>query len=88
MCAPCLRAGKRRKLVQFDLYPGGPVINAWSVSGQRVWAEWTDGPDGEEKIHLRCGCGHTPQIRRERMTAALGAIERGEFARRIREIPL
>jgi hypothetical protein len=67
MCAPCHAAGKERKLAEFDLGPDGPsqthhTVGAWS------------GPDGDDKVHLRCPCGHGRQVPRQQILEALAAI--------------
>ena len=79
MCAPCQRAGKRRRLARFDLGPDGPSVTAWTDAGtgQRVLPQWSTSPDGTEKVHLRCGGGHNRQIRRDRIEAALQAAPPG-----------
>ena len=93
VCGPCRRSGKHRRLARFDLGPDGPAVTAWIGEGlgaaaarphpdsppeaRRIRPQWTTGPDGAEKIHLRCGCGHTPQIRRERIEEALAAAPPG-----------
>jgi hypothetical protein len=76
LCAPCLEAGRRRRLARFDLGPDGPHVHAWRTpGGGKFTPRWTDSPDGDDKVHLGCGCGHEIQIRRERILAALAAIE-------------
>ena len=62
-CAAC----RKRKLAEFDLGPDGPsqthhTVGAWS------------GPDGDDKVHLRCPCGHGHQVPRQQVTDALAAI--------------
>ena len=79
LCAPCLARTppRRRRLALFDLGPGGPCVTAWRQGGRKVVPEWT-GPDGADKVHLVCGCGHEVQIRRERILAALAAVTERE----------
>ena len=81
ICAPCQLAGKRRKLAQFNRLPSGlsamdagTVRGQWLQAGPQQWASST-GEGGGQKIHLRCGCGHTPQIGRSRIDAELAAAQ-------------
>jgi hypothetical protein len=62
-CADC----RERKLAEFDLGPDGPsqrhhTVGAWS------------GPDGDDRVHLRCPCGHPRTLTRQEITAALATI--------------
>jgi hypothetical protein len=62
-CADC----RERKLAEFDLGPDGP-----SQTGHTVGA-WS-GPDANDKVHLRCPCGHGRQVSRQQVTDALATI--------------
>lgn len=53
MCEPCHRAGKERKLAEFDLGPDGPSQTHHTLG------QWND---DDTKVHLRCPSGHDAQI--------------------------
>jgi hypothetical protein len=76
LCAPCLRDGNRHKLATFDLGPDGPAVWGWTAGGKRVVPLWT-GPEGEDKVHLKCGHGHTPQRKRQWIIELLDAAPEG-----------
>jgi hypothetical protein len=62
-CATC----RERKLAEFDLGPGGPsqthhTVGAWS------------GPDSDDKVHLRCPCGHGRQVPRQQILGELATV--------------
>ena len=70
MCLPCDLAGKRRKLLEFDLGPDGPSVTPYTDGGQRVLPRWS-GPDGAGKVHRTCSCGNHAQVSRAVITEAL-----------------
>jgi hypothetical protein len=81
LCAPCLAAGRRRRLARFDqVFIDGQLSPNVQLLGRRQNALdavpgplWTTGPDGSEKFHLYCtACGHEVQALHERITAELG----------------
>jgi hypothetical protein len=73
MCQPSYLAGKRRKLLEFDLGPDGPSVMAFYENGQKVLPRWS-GPEDGGKVHRVCSCGHPAQLSRG---AALTALDTG-----------
>ena len=71
MCRPCLAAGKRRKLLEFDLGPDGPSVSLFADNGQRVIPRWS-GPEDAGKVHRVCSCGNHVQVSRAEILKALG----------------
>jgi hypothetical protein len=71
MCRPCRQAGKRRKLLEFDLGPGGPSQSPYTDDGKRVLPRWS-GPDDGGKVHRTCSCGNHVQVSRTEILKALG----------------
>jgi len=70
MCRPCLLAGKRRKLLEFDLGPDGPSVTPYTDDGKRVLPRWS-GPDDAGKVHRTCSCGNHAQVSRGEILKAL-----------------
>ncbi len=93
LCRPCLDSGRRHRLARFGIYtyPGADP-EPWveyrhdSSDGALLRAAWTDGPDGVDKVHLGCACGHTPQIRRDQIAKWIDAVR--VDGRRVGRIPL
>jgi hypothetical protein len=68
MCRPCSDAGRGRKLAEFDLAPSGPAQTHHTLG------RWT-GTEPDDRVHLRCPCGHEPRpLGRRAIIETLNAI--------------
>jgi hypothetical protein len=75
MCLPCKLAGRRRKLLEFDLGPDGPSVSSFTDNGQRVIPRWS-GPGSAGKVHRVCSCGNHVQVSRAAILEALSGGEK------------